>query len=588
MTATTLSNGLPSNAKESPADGTNYEQMPAGNGAGAEHSDGGLVAFTDFALSAVSAVSGSGRRNSRRRSSAEIVESITSTVISPERLGRMTQAQKESLEATLERARKIQELEESEKLKKELRLQFSTSSAKVVLQPDEKLPGLRGHVHDVIGSSRFDMAIGLVIVANSATIGLESSFELSKQDTRVFGRLEHVFLFIYSVELFLRFYTYGMKCFRSGWVCFDFILVTIGLVANYVVPIIEAYYQGSDESGAVGFLLVLRTFRLARLARTIRLLAQFKVLWMLVRGLLASAGTMTYVFILFALILYVFACMGVEIITKPQLALSADEREMNLEYDRLVTNHWGSISLSVYTLMMFATVDSAGAIYIPMSQHRPVLIVYFVAFLLLVSICLMNLVTAVIVESSFDQAAQDKEVAKAHKAKIIEGMMPRLKQMFEELDSDNDKEISLKEFGAMDDRTREELCELFNTDDLVELFEVLDVDGGGSVSIEEFCDEMTKLATTHMPMDQIRVLKQISIIRGNVVDNQTCMSEMMEMMTNQSIDTDSHRSELDKRISTVESKLEFLSVSVADVNRSLAVLLEAAGKTPPEPKRFDI
>jgi len=50
-------------------------------------------------------------------------------------------------------------------------------------------------------------------------------------------------------------------------------------------------------------------------------------------------------------------------------------------------------------------------------------------------------------------------------------------------------------------------------------------------------------------------------VRVEVVDNQTCMSEMMEMMTNQSIDTDAHRSELDKRISTVESKLEFLSVS---------------------------
>ena len=48
--------------------------------------------------------------------------------------------------------------------------------------------------------------------------------------------------------------------------------------------------------------------------------------------------------------------------------------------------------------MMFATVDNAGGIYIPMCQHRPVLIVYFVAFLLLVSICLMNLVTAVIRE----------------------------------------------------------------------------------------------------------------------------------------------------------------------------------------------
>ena len=136
--------------------------------------------------------------------------------------------------------------------------------------------------------------------------------------------------------------------------------------------------------------------------------------------------------------------------------------------------------------MMFATVDNAGGIYIPMCQHRPVLIVYFVAFLLLVSICLMNLVTAVIVESSFDQAAQDKEVAKLHKAKIVNDMMPRLKEMFAALDTDHDGEISLKEFASMNDKTREELCDLFNSDDFVELFEVLDRDGSGSVSIDEF------------------------------------------------------------------------------------------------------
>ena len=149
------------------------------------------------------------------------------------------------------------------------------------------------------------MAIGVVIVFNSLTIGLESSFELQRKDTTIFGRLEHVFLFVYTVELLGRFYAYGLKCFRSSWVVFDFILVTIGLFANYAVPVIENYFEGAEDSSALGFLLVLRTFRLARLARTIRLLAQFKVFWMLVRGVLASAGTMTYVFILFALILYV-------------------------------------------------------------------------------------------------------------------------------------------------------------------------------------------------------------------------------------------------------------------------------------------
>merc|ERR1711907_449804 len=100
--------------------------------------------------------------------------------------------------------------------------------------------------------------------------------------------------------------------------------------------------------------------------------------------------------------------------------------------------------------------------------------------------------------------------------------------MFEGLDKDHDGEISLLEFGNCPEKTRRELCDLFDTDDLVELFEVLDVDGGGSVSIDEFCDEMTKLATTQMPLEQIRLLKQMSILRNNVVDNSGCMSEMMQ------------------------------------------------------------
>jgi len=215
------------------------------------------------------------------------------------------------------------------------------------------------------------------------------------------------------------------------------------------------------------------------------LLAQFKVLWMLVRGLLSSAGTMAYIFILFFLILYVFACMGLELITKPQFALSDSERAENPEFDKIVVDHWANIPLSMLTLTMFSTFDSVGNIYMPMCRHNNALVVFFITFMLLVSICLMNLVTAVIVESSFEQASQDKEVAKAHKAQVVDKMMPKLREMFDTLDADGDGEITLEEFGNCDQATREHLCELFNTDDLVELFEILDVDGGGSVSIDE-------------------------------------------------------------------------------------------------------
>merc|ERR1719359_1624324 len=107
-------------------------------------------------------------------------------------------------------------------------------------------------------------------------------------------------------------------------------------------------------------------------------------------------------------------------------------------------------------------------------------------------------------------------------------MMPKLRDIFQTLDKDGDGEIKLVEFGQCDEETREELMELFNTEDLVELFEILDADGGGSVSIDEFCYEMTRLATTAIPMELTRILKQMSVIRNNTMEHNCAMMEMLQ------------------------------------------------------------
>merc|ERR1719261_777923 len=97
--------------------------------------------------------------------------------------------------------------------------------------------------------------------------------------------------------------------------------------------------EGSNDAAKLlGPVMVLRVLRLARLARTVRLLAQFKELWMLVRVLMSSAGTMFYTFLLIFIILYVFACLGIELITT-----DVELREDDPEFNRLVETYFPNI-----------------------------------------------------------------------------------------------------------------------------------------------------------------------------------------------------------------------------------------------------
>eukprot|EP00440_Ansanella_granifera_P020095 gb/GFBE01021832.1/.p1 GENE.gb/GFBE01021832.1/~~gb/GFBE01021832.1/.p1 ORF type:complete len:211 (+),score=19.74 gb/GFBE01021832.1/:1-633(+) len=77
-------------------------------------------------------------------------------------------------------------------------------------------------IQRMLTDQRFDAAIGGIILLNSITIGLESSFELKNWDLTVFGILEHVFLIVYVTELALRFYA-QVSDFSTGRVAVLFV-----------------------------------------------------------------------------------------------------------------------------------------------------------------------------------------------------------------------------------------------------------------------------------------------------------------------------------------------------------------------------
>merc|ERR1719379_3228348 len=106
---------------------------------------------------------------------------------------------------------------------------------------------------------------------------------------------------------------------------------------------------------------------------------------------------------------------------------------------------------------------------------------FFFGMILVVSVALMNLVTAVIVEGSLEQASSDKEVAKAYQQAELKKLIPKIRDMFIALDQDGSGTLDYDEIVNAPDDVKEELSKCVPSDDLGELFEMIDIDGGGEI-----------------------------------------------------------------------------------------------------------
>jgi hypothetical protein len=118
----------------------------------------------------------------------------------------------------------------------------------------------------------FEFLVGLVIFANSITIGAEMSLEQKHGPLMVFTILEYIFLNVYIVELLLRGYVDGCRSsLKKPWVVFDGTLVIIGICSIYLLRIVASADNFQEAEGAAKPIMAMRILRLLRLARALRL-----------------------------------------------------------------------------------------------------------------------------------------------------------------------------------------------------------------------------------------------------------------------------------------------------------------------------
>ncbi len=232
-----------------------------------------------------------------------------------------------------------------------------------------------GQLARLVDSSRFNLAIAAVIIANAVVLGLETYPEVMGSYGGVLVLLNEVFFLVFVGELVLRIASYGRRpqdFLRNGWNVFD--LVVIGAV---LIPGVREQAQ------------LLRLLRLARIVRLVRFLPDARMLVLTVIKSLPSVASMV---VLTVLLLFVYGMVGWSL------------------FGAALPETWGTIGRSMLTLFVLLTLENFPTY---LGEAEPVsvfAIPFFVSYVLLAAFIVFNLLIGVVIGSM--EKAREEEAAK--------------------------------------------------------------------------------------------------------------------------------------------------------------------------------
>ncbi len=216
----------------------------------------------------------------------------------------------------------------------------------------------------VADSTRFQLFILGVIVANAVVLGLETYDSIDRDYGATLEILNDVFLGVFVVEIAIRIAAHGSRpqdYFKSGWNVFDFLVIGGALL------------PGLRQNATV--------LRLLRLLRIVRVVSIFPDLRFLIRGMATSLPPIGSMAMLTSLLIYIYGMLG--------WILYADTNPAR----------WGDIGQAMLSLFIVLTLESWPEIMGEVIDAHPWAWLYFVSYVLIASFLLINMVIAILINS---------------------------------------------------------------------------------------------------------------------------------------------------------------------------------------------
>lgn len=229
-------------------------------------------------------------------------------------------------------------------------------------------------VRQLYQSSTVQISVAILITVNFVINAAEKQVQEQEADD-VFYVFEILFTVIFSVELLINMYAYYWYPFwTSGWNIFDFIVVGVALSSILF-------------DGLPG----IATLRLLRAFRVFRLFKRLKSLRKILLALEAAIPGCSNAFLILVLVSSIYSILGVEF------------------FGEIEPYYFATFCQSLFTMFQIMTGESWSEIARPIVDEYPQAAMFFITYILIANIVLVNVIIAALLEEMVGDEDSDEE-----------------------------------------------------------------------------------------------------------------------------------------------------------------------------------
>lgn len=444
--------------------------------------------------------------------------------------------------------KEIRELQEGEKVKKnfEQELQELEKEEQEIehLAEVEHLDWSpwRQRVFKFLENQRTEYALCVVIIANLVLLVIETdSTDADGKAPLWIEVINRLMLLFFTIELSVRLFTFRLTLFRDVASTVDALIVILdifSLLLRYLVP----------DLPTLGMMRIVRLIRLSRTSEIIELVPHLHII---VMSLVGAVTPLFWGAVMLIMLLATWGILAVQLIHPIQ-----EEIAMTGVYDgcdrcsRAFSTVWHSAL--TFSQQVIAG-DSWGQVTVPVVEHSPSTIIFFVCVFISLNMALMNVILASVVDAVAQARAANTAFLVQQREKELKAAYTILEKCCQKLDKDGSGCLTFDELKAgfdtdLDFRMSLERMNI-KAEDLGTVWDILDEDGSGDVSYKEFCEQVFRMTTSDMHTMLIFVKhyvfklqseikqvmggmqqenKQLSLVVNSTHDDQKAVHEMVQ------------------------------------------------------------